>query len=352
MRIVLLVVSLLATVVLRARAEEPAPAAGEQGYLGFQMRPVAELSPEQRDALGVGASQGVVVVAVGRGTPAEQAGLLPGDVVVRLAGRTLPDPAVLAEGDEAARQRWAAEMNAIGATIRAGARVEIAARRKGVETLLHAVAADLATMRRIAERAAADPAAAGEPRAQEEDFERTPEGSKVPPGFAADGGEWEVVEEPGSEGKNRVLRQSKTVETWTVGLLRGDGRAYRDATVSVRFLPVRGDLDASGGIVFRAKDAENYYLVRANSLERNLRIYKVVGGGRRQIAELEIEPPRRGAWHDLQVTFRGSSIRAVLDGTAEVSVEDDTYAHGWTGLWTKADAVTLFDDWKAVPAGP
>jgi hypothetical protein len=143
------------------------------------------------------------------------------------------------------------------------------------------------------------------------------------------------------------------VDPWAVLLVTGEGRAYADGTVSVRFRPVSGEVDQTAGIVFRAKDAENYWLVRANALEDNLRLYRIENGVRRTLASVEVRPPAKGEWHVLEVTFTGPTMRATLDGTAVVEAKDEaSYAAGWAGLWTKADSVTEFDDWKASPAKP
>jgi hypothetical protein len=137
---------------------------------------------------------------------------------------------------------------------------------------------------------------------------------------------------------------------WAVALVTGEHRAFSDGVATVRFRPEAGVTDASGGIVFRARDAKNYYVVRANALEENFRLYVVKDGVRTQIGGAEDIPlPPFRAWHVIEVTFRGTSIRATLNGGFPVEVTDETFSSGWTGLWTKADSVTLFDDFHVVP---
>lgn len=127
---------------------------------------------------------------------------------------------------------------------------------------------------------------------------------------------------------------------------------FGDVDVTVRFKPISGRIDASGGIVFRAKDDRNYYVVRANSLENNYRLYTVVNGRRSKIAGTTIDAPSLGQWHTLRVVAMGTHIQAYLDDSLLIDHRDEMYSDGWVGLWTKADAVTEFNDLvvKGIPA--
>jgi len=102
--------------------------------------------------------------------------------------------------------------------------------------------------------------------------------------------------------------------------------------------------DASGGIIFRASDGENYLVVRANALENNFRLYTMVGGRRRVIASANVTPPRLREWHSIRVVAVGTRIQAYLDGALLLDLVDRTYTGGYVGLWTKADSVTEFVD--------
>lgn len=112
----------------------------------------------------------------------------------------------------------------------------------------------------------------------------------------------------------------------------------------VRFKPVEGAVDRAGGLVWRYQDANNYYVTRANALEGNLRVYKVVQGRRIQLATLKVDVALK-RWHTLVVRFEGEHHVVSLDGTAELEVDDDAFKQaGRVGLWTKSDSVTYFDD--------
>lgn len=171
--------------------------------------------------------------------------------------------------------------------------------------------------------------------------------------FDAETAQWEFPEGTWvrrEAGGNGVLAQTSTDRVYPVALWQK--QRFGDVDVAVRFKPISGRIDASGGIVFRARDARNYYVVRANSLEDNFRLYTVTEGDRDQIASTRIDPPALGEWHTLRVVALGARIQAYLDGRLLIDHRDETFHVGYVGLWTKADAVTEFDDLevKGVPA--
>ena len=163
---------------------------------------------------------------------------------------------------------------------------------------------------------------------QKEDFE------KDNPKWKFHAGKWER--------RSGVLAQTAETQPWAVALL--EDQKYGDLDVSVRFRPISGKEDASGGILFRAKDGKNYYVVRANALEGNFRLYTMKDGNRGQLASAKVEAPKLGEWHTIRVVAKGAKIQAYLNGKLYLDHEDSTYKEGWVGLWTKADSVTEFDD--------
>ena len=154
--------------------------------------------------------------------------------------------------------------------------------------------------------------------------------------FAA--GQW--VRRP--SGGRQVLAQTAEPQPWAVALL--EDQKFADVDVSVRFRPISGKEDASGGIIFRARDGRNYFLIRANALENNFRLYTIVNGKRSTIASARVTEPSLGAWHSIRVVATGPRIQGYLDGASLLAHEDKTFADGWVGLWTKADSVTEFAD--------
>jgi len=325
----------------------PAVAGDERGFLGF--RPSFIARP----------AKGVEIESVVPGGPADKAGLKAGDILLKYNGHEIPDAKGFDDESETAFPRGFIK---IAAEVRAGAEVEMVVERDGKPLTLKAVAVNEAAMVKIApmeeeeegaggEKEEGEPmklpdlATAGPPAAASFDFEK---GERLPAGFFPANGRWELQAEAGAS--NRVFRQDQTVQPWSVCLLAGTGLSYADGVATVRFQPVSGEEDASGGIIFRAQDAMNYYVVRANSLEGNLRLYVLKDGNRTQLASATIEPPALKKWHTLEVSFSGTTFKATLDGKDVVEATDATFRSGWCGLWTKADSVTLFDDLAVKPA--
>ncbi len=145
-----------------------------------------------------------------------------------------------------------------------------------------------------------------------------------------------------ASGGRQVLAQTAATQPWAVAVL--EDQKFEDVDVSVRFRPVSGKEDASGGIIFRAKDGRNYFLVRANALENNFRLYTIVNGKRSTVASARVEEPKLGTWHTIRVVATGPRVQAYLDNAPLLDHQDKTFTEGWVGLWTKADSVTEFAD--------
>ena len=153
-------------------------------------------------------------------------------------------------------------------------------------------------------------------------------------------GQWTLEEMPGAPSGKRVLVQRAARNDFNV--IVAPGGPYSDVDVSVRFKPISGREDASGGIVFRFSDGR-YYVVRANALEDNFRLY-YYDQRRYHLATARVKPPALGQWHTLRVVAIGDHIQAYLDGQLLLDHRDSRFRSGQIGLWTKADSVTAFDD--------
>lgn len=145
---------------------------------------------------------------------------------------------------------------------------------------------------------------------------------------------------------SKSLKQTSVKDHYPL-ILRQD-QQFSDLDISVQFRPISGQIDASGGIVFRAIDSKNYYVVRANSLENNFRLYTVKNGIRRQIASTRVTPPQLDKVHSIRVIAKGTHIQAYLNDQLLLDHHDSTFSVGFTGLWTKADAVTEFTNYKVI----
>jgi hypothetical protein len=160
---------------------------------------------------------------------------------------------------------------------------------------------------------------------------------------------WTVEQDQTAPSKLKILKQSGLA---TYPLLLKDDTNIKDGFIEVKFKAIAGAEDRAAGLVWRARDANNYYVVRGNALEDNVVLYKTVNGVR---SALDIVGRKGGygvggsvpanQWLGLRVDFKGSRFRVLYNGKQLFDVEDSTFSDaGKVGLWTKADSVTLFDE--------
>jgi hypothetical protein len=159
-------------------------------------------------------------------------------------------------------------------------------------------------------------------------------------GWTTVDGQWAVEDMPGAPSGKKVLVQRATKNEFNV--IVAPGGPYGDVDVSMKFKPITGREDASGGIVFRFSDGK-YYVVRANALEDNFRLYSY-DKGRRQLATATVKAPALGQWHTVRLVVVGDHMQAWLAGKLYLDHRDARFKSGRVGLWTKADSVTAFDD--------
>jgi hypothetical protein len=197
--------------------------------------------------------------------------------------------------------------------------------------------------------------------AQTVNFDSVRAGS-VPPGWTVamthSGGppKWEVLADPSAPSKPNVLAQTSSDKTdgrFPLAIL--DSSSFKDGAVSVKCKPVSGAGDRACGMLWRYRDPDNYYLVRANAAENNVVLYKVEKGTRTALAPkgtargtygVKHKVPT-GEWSTLRVTAQGNLFTVFFNGEKLFEVEDATFpAAGKVGLWTKADSVTYFDDFQ------
>jgi len=194
------------------------------------------------------------------------------------------------------------------------------------------------------------------------DFEKDKPGSP-PAGFqtaltgSGKPGVWVVVEDSTAPAGHLVLAQTEADPTgyrFPVCVL--DSVTAKDAEISVRFKAVSGREDQGAGIVWRYRDKDNYYVVRANALEGNVVLYKMQGGKRTDLP-LKGEgrtygkksPVPSGKWSTLGINVKGDLFEVLLNGAKLYEVEDTSFPEaGKIGLWTKADSVIRFDDLRIV----
>ncbi len=154
---------------------------------------------------------------------------------------------------------------------------------------------------------------------------------------------WAVEKDDSAPSPPNVLKQSGSgTFPWCVKT----DTSIADGSVEVKFKPIAGSEDAAGGVVWRWKDADNYYVARANALENNVSLYYTTNGRRNTIKYVDA-PVAKNHWHTLKVEFSGKAIRVTFDGKTYITQDDEHISGpGAVGVWTKADSVTAFDDFS------
>ena len=152
---------------------------------------------------------------------------------------------------------------------------------------------------------------------------------------------WSVEKDESAPSKPNVLKQSGAA-TFPV-CIKNDTN-LTDGFVEVKFKPVAGKEDQAGGVIWRVRDANNYYVARANALEDNVTIYHTINGKRVAFKNINTKV-MSGVWHTLRVDFAGNKFSVAFDGNKVIDATDESFANAEkVGVWTKADSVTEFDN--------
>jgi hypothetical protein len=168
----------------------------------------------------------------------------------------------------------------------------------------------------------------------------------APPGWTATqtgsgSAKWSVEKDDSAPSKPSVLKQSGQA---TFPVCFKNDTSLKDGFVEVKFKPVSGKEDQAGGVIWRVRDANNYYIARANALEDNVTIYHTINGNRVAFKNINTKVTP-GAWHTLRVDFAGNKFTVSFDGKKVIEANDESFKEpGKVGVWTKADSVTLFDN--------
>ena len=154
---------------------------------------------------------------------------------------------------------------------------------------------------------------------------------------------WAVESDPSAPSAPNVLKQSGSGDfPWCVK----KGVSITDGFAEVKFKSLAGKEDQAGGVVWRWKDGDNYYVARANALENNVSLYYTESGRRKTVKYIDA-PVAGNTWHTLRVDFSGRSIKVALDGKTYIDLDDAHLSGGGAvGVWTKADSTTAFDDFS------
>ncbi len=173
---------------------------------------------------------------------------------------------------------------------------------------------------------------------------------KAPTGFTSHStgegpaGKWVVTGmNDAPSGKYVVVQTDADKADSRFPVLIADGADYADLDLSMRAKVISGKADQGMGLVFRFRDPKSYYVVRANPLENNFRLYRMVEGKRLQFASANVNISAN-QWHTIRVVAKGDHITCWFDGKQLIDTHDKTYSTGKIGLWTKSDSVIAFDD--------
>jgi 3-keto-disaccharide hydrolase len=157
-------------------------------------------------------------------------------------------------------------------------------------------------------------------------------------------GTWTIAMDDTAPSTPNVLKLETKADDRTYNLLIAEKTSFKDLDLRVRIKANSGKEDQGGGVIWRCKDENNYYICRINPLEGNFRVYKVEKGKRTQLESVKLET-KSGQWHEVRAVMVGDKIECYMDGKKYLEARDDTFRDAGTiGLWTKADASSSFDD--------
>src|ERR1039457_637244 len=168
----------------------------------------------------------------------------------------------------------------------------------------------------------------------------------APPGWTATqtgsgSAKGSVEKDDSAPSQPNVLKQSGEA---TFPVCIKNDTSLQDGFVEVKFKPIAGKEDQAGGVIWRVQDSNNYYIARANALEDNVTIYHTINGKRVGFKNINAKVTS-GVWHTLRVDFEGNKFTVSFDGKKVIEANDESFKEaGKVGVWTKADSVTLFDN--------
>ncbi len=163
-------------------------------------------------------------------------------------------------------------------------------------------------------------------------------------------GGWQVIADKSAVGGWALAETTGDSTDLHFPLCIAQGIAARDVDATLRFKPVGGTRDQAGGLVLRAQNGSDYYVVVASARDNAIRLYRMNNGRRSLVASKEV-PVSAGEWHKLRVLLTGDSFAVSLDGKEVLSATDRSLPlHGAVGVWSQSDSVIYFDQLLIAPA--
>ncbi len=163
--------------------------------------------------------------------------------------------------------------------------------------------------------------------------------------------DWSVMLDRNTPDGKKVLAITKinNSSSGVFNIIHTGDIQFKNGEINLQVRADSGEIDQGGGPIWRVKDSSNYYVARYNPLEENFRIYYVKDGSRVKLQSASNINIKQGEWFEIKIKHSGDHIVGWLNGKKLLDVRDDTHkAGGGVGLWTKADAMSAFDDFKVV----
>lgn len=157
-------------------------------------------------------------------------------------------------------------------------------------------------------------------------------------------GKWTVAKDDAAPSKPNLLKLETRADGKTYNLYIAEKASFKDLDLRVRVRANSGKVDQGGGLIWRCKDENNYYICRINPLEGNFRVYIVEKGRRTELKSAKLET-KTGQWYEVRAVMVGEKIECFVDGKKYLDATHGSFKDaGAVGLWTKADASSSFDD--------
>ena len=125
---------------------------------------------------------------------------------------------------------------------------------------------------------------------------------------------------------------------------------FQNGEISIRFKLVDGKLDQCAGILFNLKPNGDYLTVRFNGKEDNLVLWTFNKGKRSFVKKgSENMPLAMKQWHTMKIVIAGTQLQGYLNGKLLLEYTLAEPVSGKTGVWSKTDSVSYFDDFVVTP---
>jgi hypothetical protein len=163
-------------------------------------------------------------------------------------------------------------------------------------------------------------------------------------------GDWRVVDVDG----NKVLAQlDRTRESERITLAVLDDTLSRNVRLSARIRVLAGDVEQSGGIVWRLEDSDNYLLARLDVQDKRVCLYRVCHGHRIMFGKAKNLAVSPGEWYALRVEQNDEVIKVYLDDEIQFIRRDRHIQEaGKVGMWVKGDSLVHFDEFRLYRRDP